>query len=159
MKNMMEKKGQNQYISWILILGMMVALSFFLYNWSLSQAERTAEELEARTDPLVCAELGVNVKGSCQEFNRLVLNVTNTNNLVINGFLIKTVGLYPEDDDYLIDDSLDYEIYPGETERVVILKRNTLNQVKIVPVTLKGKKKIYCEDKSVTLEQENLGQC
>ncbi len=89
------KKGQSQYISWILIIAMIVGISFFLYNWSLDQARRTSEELTSQTDPLVCAEVGLSVDGICQSFRSLKINVTNVNTYEIEGFLLRTVGLYP----------------------------------------------------------------
>ncbi len=153
------KKGQSQYLSWIIIIAMIVAISFFLYNWSLDQARRTSEELTKQTDPLVCAEVGISIQGICQTFRSLKINITNTNNYEIEGFLFRTVGLYPEDDNYLDSSILNKKISPGDSEKIIVLKKGTLSKVQIIPFTLKNNKEIYCEDQSITKEKNELKQC
>jgi len=157
--NIFKKKGQNQYISWILIFGMVVGLSFLLYNWSIDQAKEQSEDLKSRTDPLICSQVGLNIIGSCQTFRSVELNVSNVNNYEIVGVLISTVGLYPEDDDYLDTKYVEYKIKPGKNEQLSILKKGTLSQIKVIPVALKGIKQIYCEDQSVTKGIGELKQC
>lgn len=153
------KRAQSQYLSWIMILAMIVAISFLLYNWSLEQARKTGEDLEARTDPLVCSEIGLSVTGICQDFRSLEINVTNTDNLEIEGFLIRTMGLYPEDPDYLESVSIEKRVQPGVSEKIIVLKKGTLSQVTIIPYAKKKNKEIYCEDQAVTKEIEELKQC
>ncbi|NTV23003.1 MAG: hypothetical protein HGA85_01335 [Nanoarchaeota archaeon] len=155
----MKTKAESQYLSWILVMGMVVALSFMLYNWSIEQATKASEALEKMTDPLVCAEIGVSLTGSCQTPTTLELNVTNTNNLEIIGLLINTIGLYPEDNNYLGVIRSDINIAPGESEYVIVLKQGTLSQAKITPVAKRGKKSFYCEEKSIVREQRELKQC
>jgi hypothetical protein len=138
---------------------MILVMSVFLYNWSLQQAKKTGEELEARTDPLVCSEIGISVEGICQDYNHLEINITNTNNLEISGFQLRTVGLYPEDEDYIYSDTLVYNIEPGETEKIIIIKKGTLSQAQIIPYATKNKKNIFCEDQSITKEKNELKQC
>ncbi len=127
-KYLKHKKGQSQYLSWIIIIAMIVSISFFLYNWSLDQARRTSEELTSQTDPLVCAEVGLSVDGICQSFRSLKINVTNVNTYEIEGFLFRTVGLYPEDDIYLDSEIVYAKISPSDTEKLIVLKKSTLNQ-------------------------------
>lgn len=158
-KYLKHKKGQSQYLSWIIIIAMIVSISFFLYNWSLNQARRTSEELTAQTDPLICAEVGLSVDGICQSFRSLEINVTNVNTYEIEGFLLRTVGLYPEDDTYLDSEIVYVKISPSDTEKLIVLKKNTLSQVQIIPFALKNDKEIYCEDQSITKEKNELKQC
>ena len=57
-------RAQSQYISWILIIAMIVAVSIFLYRWSIDQAQKSSEEIERRTDPVVCSDVGITIEGS-----------------------------------------------------------------------------------------------
>lgn len=156
---MLKKKGESQYLSWILIFGMMVALSFALYNWSIDQAKKTSGQLEASTDPLVCSEIGISIDGICQDHTSLKINLSNTNKMEIEGFLVRTVGLYPEEDDYLDSQTIFMKIFPGDSEKMSILKKGTLSQVQLIPFAKRNNKNIYCEQQSVTKEQNDLKYC
>jgi hypothetical protein len=153
------KKSESQYISWILLLGMTIVLSYFLYNWSLKQAEQTTQQLEKTSDPLVCEELGFSLNGICQDSRVLKLNITNTNNIEITGFIIKATGLYPEDDNYLYSKTIRYKLSPGDSEIIKVMKKMTVSQIEITPYATKNKKDIYCEAQSVKKEKRDLIQC
>jgi len=153
------KKADSQYISWILLLGLTIMLSYLLYNWSLKQAEQASQEIEKSADPLVCEELGFSIDGICQNIKTLNFNVTNSNNVEITGFIIKTTGLYPEDRDYLYSAIVNVKVSPGDTEKLSVLKKSTLSQVEITPFTTKNKKDIYCEGQSIKKEKKELKQC
>jgi len=153
------KKAASEYISWVIVLGMVIALSYLLYTWSIQQAQKTGEELEKRTDPLTCAEVGITVNGACQTFRTLELNITNTNNLEVKGFLLRTVGLYPEDFDYVDSETVYHEILPGDTEKISILNMATLSQIQLIPIVKKNNKEIQCEEQAVKKEKKDLKQC
>ena len=155
----MKKRGQNQYMSWILIFGMVIALSFVLYNWSISQARERTEEIETRTDPLVCEQLGISVESACQDFKSIKINITNTKNVEIDSLLIRTAGLYQEEDDYLETNIISEKIRPGETKKLVILKKQTISKITIVPIAKRKNKDVYCEEQAIEKEQGELTQC
>lgn len=154
-----KKRGQNQYISWILIFGMVIGLSFLLYNWTIQQTEQRAEEIEERTDPLACEQIGISVDGSCQDFKSVKLNITNTNNNEVQGFILRSVGLYPEDEDYIQTSTIFEKISPGYTEKITVLKQGTLSQITIIPIANKNNKNVYCEEQAVIKQQGDLKQC
>jgi len=155
----MNKKGVSEYISWILIFGMVVMLSFVLFNWSMSLAKQSSEDLQTRTDPLICSEIGISIEGICQSFKSIEMNISNINSYEITGFLIRTVGLYPDEENYLDSNTVMTQVEPGETEKISILKSGTLSQVQIIPMGVKNNKNIYCEEQSVKKEKKDLSQC
>lgn len=154
-----KKRGQSQYISWILIFGMVIGLSFLLYNWTIEQTEIRTEEIQERTDPLACENIGISINGICQDFRSIKLNITNTNNNEVQGFILRNVGLYPEDDDYIQTSTVLEKISSGYTEKFTVLKQGTLSQVTIIPIARKNNKNVYCEELAVTKNQGDLGQC
>ncbi len=145
------RNAQSQYISWLLIFSMVIGLSYILYNWSIDQASARAEEIEKRSNPVICNEAGISVDGVCQDYKSININITNTNNLDLKGFRIKSLGLYPDEEDYAVSEDIDYEIDPGVSEKISILKKRTVSQITIIPIAQKGKKDILCEDKSIVL--------
>ncbi len=138
---------------------MVIALSFLLYNWTIDQTQLRTEEIEERTDPIACENIGISVEGSCQDFRSVKLNITNTDNNEIYGFILRKVGLYPEDDDYIQTTTVFEKISSGYTEKFTVLKQGTLSQITIVPIVRRNNKNVYCEDQSVTKEQGDLKQC
>ena len=154
----MNRKADNQYISWILIFGVAVALSYVLYSWSIQQATDTQEQLLEQSDPIVCAETGISVTGSCQDERSIRFNVTNSENKEITGLLVRMVSLYPEDrqpDDTMITGS----IRSGFSEKLTILSADTAQQIKIIPIVDREGRRITCEEKAVIREMNNLRQC
>jgi len=154
---MILRKAQSQYISWVLILAMIMGISYLLYNWSINQAQKTSENLVSRTDPIICSEVGIFLNGICQSFSTLKLNVTNSKTLDIEGLQIRTIGLYSEDQDYLDTMNVEHKIITGDQENIEVIKTGTLSQVKIIPFVKKKNKNIYCEDKSI--KKERILQC
>jgi hypothetical protein len=136
---------------------MIVGVSYLLYNWSIQQAKNAGEDLEARSDPQLCADASIMLDGACQNFKSLVANITNIKSTDIDGLLFRAVGLYNDEDNYLQTIESIIKISPGETENVIILKKGTLSQIKVLPTIKKNNKFIYCEDKSVSKEQ--IKQC
>lgn len=144
-------------MSWILLFGMVVALSFVLYNWSIEQATTRSEEIKSRTDPLVCSQVGITIKGYCQDSKSLQVNVSNTNNYDVSSIQLRTVGLYPEEDDYLATKIIEFDVLSGDTEKLVTLKKGTLSQFTLVPIATREGKNVICEEQSIT--KEDIKQC
>jgi hypothetical protein len=154
----MNKRGDNQYISWILIFGVVVALSYVLFNWSVQQATDAKEQLEEQSDPIVCSETGISVSGSCQDEHSIKFNLTNTENKEVVGLLIRMVSLYPEEkqpEDMVLMRS----ISAGFSERISILSGDTVQQIKVIPIVYRDERKITCEEKAVVREVSFLRQC
>ena len=152
-----QKRAQNQYISWILIFSMVIGLSYVLYNWSIDQATQRVEEIEDRTDPIVCNEVGLSIDGVCQDFRSLKLNLTNSNNVEITGFVVRTVGLYSDEDNYLESNTITNNIKSGSSKKLTILTKGTVSQLTIVPIAKRNNKNIICEERSVA--KNDLKQC
>jgi hypothetical protein len=156
---MRSKKAQSQYISWIIIFGMVVGLSFLLYNWTIERAKQAQENLEKTTDPLVCSAIGITIDSACQSFRTVELNITNVNEMQISGFLLRNVGLYPDEADYVYSKMVNAELDTGDSFTLSVLKKSTLSQVQIIPFVKKNSKNVYCEDKAIVKEQKDLIYC
>ena len=154
---MIGKRGQSQYISWILLFGMAVGISFVLYNWSIEQAQTRSDEIKSRTDPLVCFQVGISINGFCQDSRKLQFNLSNTNSFDVTSFQLRTVGLYADEEDYLYSSVIETRINSGDTEKIVMLKKGTLSQFTIIPIVKRDNKNIYCEEQGIS--KEDIKQC
>ena len=67
------KKGQAQFIGWVLLIGFTVVLATFVGNWVVKQARETTEGMiEMTTKDLRCADVGIAV--NCKENGVEVIN-------------------------------------------------------------------------------------
>lgn len=146
-------------MSWILIFGMVIAMSFLLYNWSIEQATARTDELSKRTDPLTCQEIGINVDSTCQTSTTIIMNISNVENHDVAGFIFRSVGIYPEFEGYLESEIVYGELFPGQTEKFILLKKGTLSQIELVPIVAKNNKFVYCEEQTVIKDVGELKIC
>ncbi|MEM2139320.1 MAG: hypothetical protein QXM96_04175, partial [Candidatus Woesearchaeota archaeon] len=152
-----KKKAESQYISWILIFGLVIMLSYFLFNWTIEQAKKTTEQIELISEPLICNEIGFSLEGVCQKGNRLYLNITNTNILKIEGFNLKLISLYPESKNYLQNYNILKIVEPEKSEKFFIMKKGTIRNMEIMPFVKKNNKYVYCLEKII--KKENIKSC
>lgn len=153
------RKAQQQYLSWIIIVAIVVAISFALYRWSIEQARQAGEDIETQTDPIVCSEVGISVKDICQDFRSIRINLTNVNTLDIIGFQIRAVGLYPDEENYLDTRTILVSIIPDDTAKLTILKKTTASQIELIPIAKRNEKNIYCEEQSVLMRKDIIKYC
>lgn len=148
-----KKKGLESYISWVLLLGLTVALSVFMFSWINSHAESSVEDMEERADTSACDDAGLSLKGICQNTQTLNMNITNIRELAISRINFRFFDLYDNQDSR----SLNITIRPGDTERIEIIKQGTLKQAEIIPVITLENSIITCKKSMITAE--NIAIC
>ncbi len=150
---MNSKKGVSQYIAWILLVGLAIALGAIMFAWTRGFATQQVDDLESRTDNVMCDNVAFEISGACQNSQTLNMNLTNTNNLRIEKIKIIFLDLYgnSETKDKII------ELSTGDALRISVLKQGTLASARVTPVTIKENKEIICQRQSILLE--NIIQC
>lgn len=149
----MKKKGVSQYVGWVLLIGMAIALAAMMYNWTRGFTERQVDDLEARTDDLVCESVNFDVSSACQNSQTLNMNITNTNNLRIQRLNFQFIDLYGNSESR----TQTIKLFTGDNQKIRILKQGTLAQARVTPVVKKDNTLITCQQKSVAIE--NIEQC
>ncbi|MFH0875058.1 MAG: hypothetical protein V1859_03910 [archaeon] len=149
------KKGVSVYISWVILLLMVVVLGYFMYNWSVNKVKESNKDLEKITDTNLCSDVSMNVEGICQETQNLYINITNTNIVRIEKLSILIIDLYgnPETKETTI------ALYPGDSEESfsVLKQGSAAKKVKIIPIVLKEKQEVICYNSA--LETEDISFC
>ena len=150
----MAKKGVSMYVSWVIVVAMVVGLSFLMYDWTISQVKGSAGSLERTTDDTLCQSVSFSIDGICQNTQILYINMTNNNNIKIDTLQFRLIDLYGNSETKEEKISL----YPGDREEgFSILKQGTLINIRIVPIITKDDKEIICQQSSI--EKENILQC
>jgi FlaG/FlaF family flagellin (archaellin) len=144
MKNK-NKKGVSMYISWILLMLMAIILSALMYNWYTGRTEQYAERLTTESTKEVCTSVGINIKGACQDTQMLYINITNSLDIKIDQLVFNLVDLY----DDVENKKYNLTLYPGETEKIKLLKQGTLKQIEVVPATTIDNVNYPCSNRKV----------
>ncbi len=150
---MKTKKGVSLYISWILIMVLVIVLSATMFNWYKQQAQRTGEILEEKASADICNKVSISILDICQNTQTLNINISNKNDIKINQLVFGLIDIYNDPDTKKVN----ITIYPGETEHIEIIKQGTLYQVDVTPVAVSGKISNICPNSKVF--KNNIKQC
>ncbi|MBD3203261.1 hypothetical protein GF327_03135 [Candidatus Woesearchaeota archaeon] len=151
---MKNKKGVSVYVSWIIVIAIVVSLSFIMYQWTLDRVKSKNQELNTRSDLALCEQVAVNIDGICQNPQILNINITNTKNIKIDRLVFRLVDIYGNSQNR----EEEVNIYPGEKEiNSAVLKQGTLSSARIIPVIIQDQTYILCQ--SASIEKQNIDQC
>ncbi|MFW6230891.1 MAG: hypothetical protein ACOC32_02610 [Nanoarchaeota archaeon] len=148
------KKAEALWISWVLLLAFVVALSVFMFNWTQERNQVFANELNVMSDTAECDSVGIYVENICQNPQALYMNISNKNSIQIDQLALNIYDVYLEN---LLSREVNVSIYPSEKENVQVLKQATTQQLEIVPVVFTETDKIFCYKKTVIVN--NIDYC
>ena len=137
-----------------MLTAMVVAIGFFVLNWSRGFTEDTVEDIVERGDALTtCQNSGIDIKNLCQNTQTLNMDVTNTNDIKIEGLQFRMFDIY----DRPQTSSRNVTIDPQKTKSVKVIKQGIIKDADIFPIVKKGDQRIICTSR--TVEFENIVVC
>lgn len=142
------KKGAALWLSWVLLLGFVVAISAFMFTWTSGQNEKFAKDLRKMSDTAECDSTGLIIQNICQNPQVLYMNITNKNTIKIDQLVFNIFDVYL---DAPLSRTVNVSLKPSEIESIEILKQSTTQQVEITPVILTDEDQIFCYSKAVTI--------
>lgn len=148
------KRGVSVWVSYVMLTAMVVSIGFLVLNWSRSFTEDTVEDIVERGDALTtCQASGVDIKNLCQNTQTLNMDVTNTNDIKIEGLQFRMFDIYNRPQ----TSSRNVTINPQKTKFVNVIKQGIIKDVDIFPIVRKGGKRILCTSR--TVEFDNIPVC
>ena len=141
------KKAIAIWLSWVLLMAFMVALSAFMYNWITTYTESSAEEIEITDMEESCSSVAIEVSG-CQEAETLNIELSNKGNLRIDQVVFRLYDIYNN----IESKEKEIKVKAGKTKEIKLLKQGTIQMLESIPVLVKDNKKTLCRDKMYTLE-------
>jgi hypothetical protein len=149
----MNKKGVSAFISWALIILLVVILSAMLFSWYLKRVQSSTDTLEEISNDELCNKVGVTIENLCQNTQSLYINITNIRDIAINQIVFGFTDIYS----YPETKKKNITIDPAETASIDILKQGTLKEVEVTPVLFLEGKSFYCKNSKV--HKTNIKQC
>ncbi len=144
---MRSKKGMEAWLSWVLLVGFAVSLSVLVYYWVGSYTTKTTTETRNRyIDSSECEYISIKIEDACQNTQTLNINITNNNELVVNGLVFRLYTIFDEPD----VKETNTTIRPEKKEEIELIKQGTIKKVEIIPIGYDGTRKIVCNKRSVS---------
>jgi hypothetical protein len=148
------KKSQAVWISWVLLVGFVVAISAFVAQQIISMTEKNANDLEQYVyDTQECTLAGLDINYICQNSEVLNMNVSNIKDIKVDELLIR-----------VFDGSGDAEtlnqqinIDPGTTKTLNVGKSRIAKRIEVLPVLHINDKIVVCSSRLV--EKDNIQDC
>jgi len=134
------KRGQAEFIGWVLLIGFAVVLAAFVGNWVIQQARETAEGMvDMTTKDLKCADVSISISFvTCEEGKVLKIGMVNT-----GYFTIQKVACYTGKS-YTTHKFEDFK--PGKTKTL------SYPCASVVPIIEVDSKTIGCSEKQVEVK-------
>lgn len=142
------KKGVDIWVSWVLLLAFVVALSAFMFTWFNEQNDKLAGDLRVMSDTAECDSVGLHVEDICQNAQVLYINISNKNSIRIDQLVFSVFDVYLESP---VLRTVNLTLRPSEVEALQVLKQATTQQLEITPVIFTESDKVFCYRKAVTL--------
>ncbi|MBS3144077.1 hypothetical protein J4208_00675 [Candidatus Woesearchaeota archaeon] len=147
----MQKKGDSQIISWVLLVGFVIGLAAIVTMWVKDRAESsTQDQIDQAEQELRCAETTLNVAVDC---------ITPTNDITVTNtgkFTLKKVKFRQLDassGQTNIEDIasvLPNGLPPQQTETLNTNTIDTLLAFEAIPIIALNEKEVVCVTKKVT---------
>ena len=147
------KKGVSLYISWILLMLLIISLSAIMYNWYNSRAKKSADILKEQSTEDICNKVGILIEELCQNTQTLNINISNRKDIKINQLIFGLIDIYKDPETKKVN----VTIYPGDTEQIELIKQGTLYQVDVIPVVVVDGITNICTNSKVF--KNNIAQC
>ena len=140
------KKGISVWISYVILIALVVSIGFFMLRWTRGHTEDTVQDIVERGDALTTCNLaGIDVKNLCQNTQTLNMDVTNTNDIRLEGLWVRMFDIYNRPQ----ISSRNTTIKPQKTKAVKVLKQGIIKQADIIPIVKKDGKRILCESRKL----------
>ena len=143
------KKGISVWVSYVVLIALVVSIGFFVLRWSRGLTEETVEDIVERGDALTTCQLaGVDINNLCQNTQTLNMDVTNSNDIKVIGLWIRMFDIYNKPQ----TTSRNFTLSPQKTKSVVVIKQGLIKDAAIMPIVKKGGKRIICESRKIAFE-------
>ncbi len=137
------KKAEGIWISWVLLVLLGVILSVIIYKWSVGLAKSDSEDIAKRLEGSECRKISVRIDSVCQDSQTLYINISNNNDLRVDGMLFRMYNVLEQADIQEKNITID----PGRKETIEVAKQNAINQVEVVPFRKVKNELIFCTEK------------
>lgn len=144
------KKAASVWISWVLVVSLVVILGTFFFQWSRGFTTDSVEDATNRGDNIVlCENVAFRIDNVCQNTQTLNINITNSDRLSIDGLIFRMFDIYDNPFSVIINTS---SIDPEESQSIDVIKQGVVSSIDVIPLTKQKRKFIVCQASAVSTQ-------
>ena len=148
-----DKKGLAVWMSWVMLIGLSVTIGFFMLGWARDLFAGQKDSLIERDDySSQCSSVGIRIEAACQNTQTLNINITNNDQVKIDGFVVRIVDIYGG----LQLRESNTSLKPQDTTQLSIVKQGIAQKADIMPAVKSGNKRITCQNRILSIERINI---
>jgi len=146
-----KKRGVSPYLSWILLMAFVVAISAFMYSFMTDYTKDTTTDIKKQVyDTDECRSLSLNIKTACISSQTLNITLQNTGYIRIEGIDYR---LYDANNIPLHTNRTNSSMNPNRIKPYSInLGVSDVGLVEVIPVIRKDNIEIICSEKKAQKE-------
>jgi hypothetical protein len=152
----MDKKGLETWISWVLMLGLAVAIGVVMYSWYISTTQSTIKTIQYVYDRTECNSVAVSVT-ACSQAQHLNINITNKLYIAVDEMMFRI---------HYSDMSVEAfnstaRIKPGQKEDFVFGfdSSKAIAEVEAIPVIAAGSSWVICSSRAARVQGSDISSC
>lgn len=154
MKMIRSKKGDSQWLSWVLLTAFMVALGVMMQNFMTGFTEDTTQSIKERVyNSEECDSVAISIDSVCQNTQSLYINLTNRRDIAISKVMFRMYDIY--NGPTWLESNVTIDLGIDDTQEVIALRQGDFKKVsrlEVVPVVFKDNFEIICEDRKGAVE-------
>ncbi len=152
LKKGLGKKAISPYVSWILIMAFVVAISAFMYSFMTGYTKDTTKDIKKQVyNADECRSVSLNILSACHASGYLNITVQNTNYLRITGMDFR---LYDKNKKPIQTNTTEIPMNPNRIKELSINTgiTTTVSRVDVIPRIKKDNLEIICGEQKAQKE-------
>lgn len=146
---MMDKKGQAVWISWVILIGMVVIIGAFVGRFYINTAKESSEKIKGfLQDTEVCSSVGLSVNSVCQLPEALNIEVANIRSINVDKVVFRIYDAGYDSESITVSALIE----PGKSEEIFIGKSRMAARVDVIPLVIDDDSIVICSSRLIELD-------
>ena len=149
MKVFRGKKGVSLFMSWVLLILIVISLGMGFYAWARSYAQSSAGRLVSTQEKSSCSSASLSITSICQTASLVYVDIKNTGSVEVKGILFSSLSLYDITNNFEVNQTIDV----GETHRFAVPKQGVVQLFYASPVIFSNGNTVKCPTTEVSTDK------
>ncbi len=147
--NFRGKRGVSLFMSWVLLIFVVISLGMGFYAWARSYAQSSSERLVVNQEKSSCSSASLSITNICQTASLIYVDIKNTGSVEVKGVLFSSLSLYDITNNLEVNQTIDV----GETHRFAVPKQGVVQLFYASPVILSNGDLVKCPTTEVSTDK------
>lgn len=143
------KKGVSLFMSWVLLILVVISLGMGFYAWARSYAQSSTGRLVVNQEKSSCSSASLSLTNICQTASLVYVDIKNTGSVEVKGVLFSSLSLYDITNNVEVNQTIDV----GKTHRFAVPKQGVIQLFYASPVIFSNGDTVKCPTTEVSTDK------